>query len=112
MAFKILGINDDVTTCECCGRSNLKATVVLESSDGSMVHYGKDCAARTLTGDNKAADVKSVESLARGIEYARKWLNHTPKHTAVIVANAIRVRFCGCSVVGDSLSFPNGTLVS
>ena len=110
--YKVLGINDDVTTCECCGRSNLKATVVLESADGSMVHFGKDCAARVMTGDNKSSAVKSIESLARCIAYARRWLNHTPAHTAAVVANAIRVRFCGCSVVGDSLSFPNGILVS
>ena len=46
---KILGINDDVTTCECCGRAGLKKTVVLELGDcGSQVHYGTQCAAKTL----------------------------------------------------------------
>lgn len=44
---KILGINDDVTTCECCGRAGLKKTVVLDM-DGSQVHYGTQCAAKTL----------------------------------------------------------------
>lgn len=46
---KLLGINDDVTTCECCGRAGLKKTVVLELDDcGSQVHFGTDCAARAL----------------------------------------------------------------
>lgn len=110
--YKILGINDDVTTCECCGRSNLKATVVMESVDGSVVHFGRDCAARVTTGDNKPSAVKSIESLARGIAYARRWLNHTPAHTAAVVANAVRVRFCGCSAVGESVTFSNGVTVA
>jgi hypothetical protein len=55
---KILGINDDVTTCECCGKSNLKKTVVLNITD-AIVHYGVNCAARRLL-KSKA----TIESLA------------------------------------------------
>lgn len=45
--WKILGKNDEVTTCECCGKSNLKLTVVM--TDGEReVRYGRDCAARAL----------------------------------------------------------------
>lgn len=44
---KLLGINDDVTTCECCGRAGLKSTVVLEI-DGSQFHYGSQCASKAL----------------------------------------------------------------
>lgn len=46
-AYRILGSNDEVTTCECCGRSGLKKTVVL--TDGEReVRYGTECAARAL----------------------------------------------------------------
>lgn len=45
--WKVLGKNDEVTTCECCGRANLKLTVVL--TDGEQeVRFGRDCAARAL----------------------------------------------------------------
>jgi len=48
--MKLLGINDDVTTCECCGKANLKCTVVLSSDDGmGQMHYGRDCAAKALS---------------------------------------------------------------
>lgn len=47
--MKLLGINDDVTTCECCGRAGLKCTVVL-ATDGGEVYYGRDCAAKALAG--------------------------------------------------------------
>lgn len=108
--MKILGINDDVTTCECCGRTNLKATVVLETEHGDIRHYGRDCAARSLTGDNKSAAVKSVETLAKGISYARQWLHATPAHTARVVFNRVNLS-CRCWVVGDTIHFPNGVVV-
>lgn len=45
--WKVLGKNDEVTTCECCGKANLKLTVVL--TDGEReVRYGRDCAARAI----------------------------------------------------------------
>lgn len=109
--MKILGINDDVTTCECCGRSNLKATVVLETEHGDVRHYGRDCAARSLIGNNKSGSVKSVETLAKGISYARKWLHATPAHTARVVFNRVYLS-CPCSVVGDAIHFPNGVIVA
>lgn len=110
--FKILGINDDVTTCECCGRPNLKCTVVMENSNGDVVHYGRDCAAKVIKGNNKAANVKTIESLARGIAYCREWLHKTPAHTASLVANACRVRFCMASDIGETVLFENGVIVS
>lgn len=104
--MKVLGINDDVTTCECCGRAGLKATVVIELDDAATVHFGRDCAAKKLGGS-----AKTVESIARGIAYGREWLHKTPAHTATVVANAIRVRFAACSAVGETLVFPNGVVL-
>jgi len=45
--WRVLGKNDEVTTCECCGKSNLKLTVVLTDGDRE-VRYGRDCAARAI----------------------------------------------------------------
>lgn len=108
----ILGITDEKLECECCGKTNLKCTVAMEMEEGGVVYYGRDCAARALMGNNKAASVKTVESLARGIEYARKWLHKTDAHTAAVVANAVRVKFCGCSVIADTVVFSNGVVVA
>ena len=46
--WKLLATNDDVTTCECCGKSNLKMTVVMTNGE-TEVYYGRDCAARALS---------------------------------------------------------------
>ena len=39
-------ITDEVTTCDCCGKYNLKATVLMLSDDGGLFHYGRTCASR------------------------------------------------------------------
>lgn len=110
--WTVVGKSDEVTTCECCGKPNLKLTVVLTNGHGE-VRYGRDCAARALLGNNKAGSVKAVESVATAIEYARKWLKFTPKHTAEVVANAIRVRWTGCIATGEfSIQFPNGVTIA
>ena len=44
--MKALYLDDSITTCDCCGRTNLKATVAMQLSDGGILHYGRTCAAR------------------------------------------------------------------
>ena len=42
-----LHLDDTVTTCDCCGRQNLKATVLMRNSDtGAEFYFGRTCAAR------------------------------------------------------------------
>ena len=50
---KILGSSDEVTTCECCGKMNLKKTVVIDNGSG-IIHFGVNCAAK-VTGMKSAA---------------------------------------------------------
>lgn len=47
---KLLGITDDVTKCQCCGRAGLKRTVVIQIGEtcASRVYYGTTCAAKLL----------------------------------------------------------------
>lgn len=54
---KVLGINNEVTTCDCCGRSNLKKTVVIGDECGER-RYGVVCAARFL--GRKPADIRGA----------------------------------------------------
>lgn len=46
MTFIALCLDDSVTTCDCCGRTDLKATVLMQSDLGELVHFGQVCAAR------------------------------------------------------------------
>ena len=44
-----LHIDDSVTTCDCCGRQNLKATVLMRNDEtGAEFFFGRTCAARDV----------------------------------------------------------------
>lgn len=54
--FTVAGITDEVDTCECCGRTDLKRAVALQDRDsGEVTFFGVVCAARALAID--AGDV-------------------------------------------------------
>lgn len=77
--MKILGINDDVTTCECCGRANLKCTVVLTNGEGE-VHYGRDCAAKAMAGKfGRPKSAAKIEQDARNIAAGHRPMCRTPR---------------------------------
>jgi hypothetical protein len=61
-----LGTSDDVTTCDCCGRANLKSTVAIQRED-EVVYFGVTCAARALK-----TDAKTVRAGAKSADQARR----------------------------------------
>lgn len=83
-----LGTSDDITSCECCGKKNLKRTVALDlTGDGAVVHYGVDCASKALTGSKKGSSIILHKSNA--VAAARKALadGHDPVKVAKVVWN-------------------------
>lgn len=55
--FKIIGVTDETTVCEHCGKTNLKKVVVLENLEtGEIVRYGTDCAAKAMKTAKKTVD--------------------------------------------------------
>ena len=44
--MKLLGITDEITVCDCCGKTNLKKTFVCQDDNGNISYYGSDCYAR------------------------------------------------------------------
>jgi hypothetical protein len=41
-----LGTDDSITACDCCGKSGLKLTVLIQLDCGDVVNYGTTCASR------------------------------------------------------------------
>jgi hypothetical protein len=39
----IKGWTDEITTCTCCGKQNLKRTCAVENDEGGMEYYGSVC---------------------------------------------------------------------
>jgi len=69
------GISDAVTTCECCGRTDLRRTIAL-SMDGESdpVYFGRDCAARALRWAGYRMTGKEAETQAAATERAQREL--------------------------------------
>lgn len=76
--FTVRGVSDK-TECDVCGKTNLKSTIVIESESGELLHYGSDCAARTLRQDyrgkrlpiSREAALSMGRSAKRGESFAR-----------------------------------------
>lgn len=78
-AYRILGTTDDVTTCDLCGRDELKGTVVLVpldvdgNEDGEVSYFGTSCAAKAAgwTVREVNAGVKAAKAEAQTAERNR-----------------------------------------
>lgn len=82
--FKILGTDDSVNTCDCCGKSGLKYTVTVEVS-GELRHYGSTCATRH-TGKSAPEIKREIETARRAkIDAARRALHTSPEYLALVV---------------------------
>lgn len=75
-AYTFIGTTGDVTECGCCGRSDLKKTIVLQDNDSrEFVFFGSVCGAKaqgwTIKEFNAAANAaqKAREQAAR----ERRW---------------------------------------
>lgn len=74
--MKILAITDETPICECCGKNNLKRVVVIELDNGSVVRYGRDCAAKAL--GKKVG--KDIDFLVEITAYVTKWASAKPEN--------------------------------
>ncbi|WP_234192681.1 hypothetical protein [Pseudacidovorax sp. NFM-22] len=79
---KALGTDDSITTCDCCGRSNLKFTVTMELDDGQIVHYGQVCAGRN-TGKSRPQITSEIKAArAAAVKAARAEYMDSPEYAA------------------------------
>jgi hypothetical protein len=63
--MKALYITDEIDTCECCGRTDLKATVAMKLNDGGILFYGRTCAARNSGKTSKQIQQEVFDEKAR-----------------------------------------------
>lgn len=88
--FRLLGVNDDASTCTLCGRTNLKRVAWLApldadgNEDGEAMAYGTDCAGNLLLGSKTAGNTKVVRTRGEALSLARRWLvaGHSPEAVA------------------------------
>lgn len=89
---RALGTDDSVTTCDCCGKSNLKSTVIIELDSGEIVHYGSVCAGRNTNKTAKQINSEIRSEHERKVSAARKEIESHPAEIAYSVRLAERDR--------------------
>jgi hypothetical protein len=87
-AFRVAGTSNDVTTCELCGRDELKGTVVLYALDAdgnpeAVEHYGTSCAAKAAGWTQR-----EVKSRAKAADTAKRDQERAVKDAASRAAYA------------------------
>ncbi len=81
---KALGTDDSVNTCDCCGKSNLKFTVVIELDDGEIAHYGQVCARHNTGKAQKQITSELKAEMARKLAAALAEYLGTTERAALI----------------------------
>lgn len=73
-SHKILGWTEEVTACDCCGKSGLKGTFGVELDGGEVLNYGSTCVTRNtgIKNPQGAADAYARERLAAALKQARQ----------------------------------------
>ncbi len=91
MNATMLGTSDEVLQCECCGKPDLKKTIVLTiGEDSDPVYYGSTCAAWALKGRGIKIAGPKLQKLAERVAAARSDIanqsNHISRLEAMIAA--------------------------
>lgn len=68
---RALGTDDSITNCDCCGKSGLKFTVIMELDDGEIAHYGQVCAGRN-TGKTRPQITSEIKAHAEAQKAAAR----------------------------------------
>ena len=85
MQYAIHGTTDEITVCACCGKKNLRNTVVLEFIDGvsagELLHFGSHCAARALGQKKSNSDIiikqaKRRQSIEPIVQFIKSNIHH------------------------------------
>lgn len=87
---RILGINDEQTVCDCCGKKNLKRTVIIDKGEGEIVRYGTTCASKVFH-----CHEQSIKEVGIGMEKVKnlmaEWLDR--KIPLWKISNFLQVKY-------------------
>lgn len=64
--MKILGYTEATTSCDCCGKVNLKGTYVMDDNQGGIFNYGVNCGANAI--NTSVKDLKKEVKLIQVVE--------------------------------------------
>ena len=113
--FTFLGTTDEVTTCDCCGKADLKLTVaIMDDERGETLYFGTTCAARALKIGVKevkagAAAADRAKAEARRAEQAAKHAAEMSRWRAYLIARTGGINdFAGQPCIGAMIQALGG----
>lgn len=80
--YRVLGFEEAITTCDCCGKTNLKGTVAVERADGDILHYGSVCVTRHTNKTAKVVRKEARDATAARREAAQREVIQHPTYAA------------------------------
>lgn len=84
IVYRNLGFTEDVTSCDCCGRIDLKGTYAIEDTQSGGVSYlGCVCAANRMNWSKKEFVTKYKAEEREQHQQAKKAFRQTPEYLAV-----------------------------
>lgn len=67
--MRVLGYTDEITTCDCCGKRNLRGSFGVETDAGDVLYYGSVCVNRVYgkaKGEALKFEAKQIASVQAG----------------------------------------------
>ena len=104
--YAIKGLDDNETTCACCGRTDLKRAVQLaildaDGNEGAVEAYGTTCAARLIAPKRAAGESRSLTNLAKAHAFLAKY--SAAGYGLDAICSAVGVKFSVWAVVEDGV---------
>ncbi len=109
---KTLGYTQDVNTCYCCGKKDLKGTVALTFDQGETIeYYGVICAAKAANKNSayikksiQDAEIAKQNALAFIKERVMYWANGKFECPLILVKEMIDIYVSACVLKNDQMS--------
>lgn len=101
-AFRVLGTTNDVTTCEHCGRNELKGTIILAALDADgneegVTYFGATCGARAAGWTTK--DIRTKATAANRERQEAERIARQAAHDADYAASVLLRGTADCPLV-------------
>ena len=83
--FKVLGFDEGVQVCDCCGKGGLKGTYGIEMIEtGEILYYGSVCVTRNTGHPKKEINAFAKADLEERVKLARAEYRATPEYAASV----------------------------
>ncbi|MGC0155724.1 hypothetical protein ACPRNU_24960 [Chromobacterium vaccinii] len=103
--FTILGYEEAVNSCDCCGKSELKGTFAVQRENGDILYFGSVCVTRHTGKPAKQVRAEACAAVEERIRMATAEYVDCPERVAV-EAKREQTRLQGISV---GVAFRNAT---